>query len=79
MVYFGLRFPENGLQPKDEKVRAIKNAPILQNISELRSFLKILAAMDNFILKLSTLAYALCKLLGNMKMRAELRQGLLGY
>ena len=65
VVYFGLRFSEEGLQPTDEKVRAIKDAPIPQNVSELRSFLGMLAALTNFIPKLSTFAHPLYELLGN--------------
>ena len=65
VIYFGLRFSENGLQPTDEKVKAIKEAPTPSNVSELRSFLGMLAALTNFIPKLSTLAHPLYELLGN--------------
>ena len=78
MVYFGLCFPKNGLQPTEEKVRAIKDAPIPQNLSELRSFLRMLAALTNFIPKLPTLAHPLCELRSNNEMGAELRLGFLG-
>ena len=30
VIYFGLRFSERGLQPTDEKVKAIKEAPLLE-------------------------------------------------
>ena len=47
VIYFGLRFSEKGLQPTDEKVRAIKEAPAaLRNVTELRSFLGMLAALS---------------------------------
>ena len=59
-----MRFSENGLQPTDEKVKAIKEAPTPSNVSELRS-LGMLAALTNFIPKLSTLAHPLYELLGN--------------
>ena len=78
MVYFGLCFPKNGLQPTDEKVRAIKDAPIPQNLFELRSFLRMLTALTNFIPRLPTLDHPLCKLQSNKEMGAELRLGLLG-
>ena len=65
VIYFGLHFSENGLQPTDEKVKAIKEAPTPRNVTELCSFLGMLAAMTNFIPKLSTLAHPLYQLLGN--------------
>ena len=65
VIYFGLRFSENGLQPTDEKDKAIKKATTPSNVSELRSFLGMLAALTNFIPKLSTLAHPLYELLGN--------------
>ena len=65
VIYFGLRFSEKGLQPTGEKVKAIKKAPIPRNVTELRSFLGMLAALTNFIPKLSTLAHPLYELLGN--------------
>ena len=65
MVYFGLRFSEHGLQPTDNKVQAIKEAPTPRNVTELRSFLGMVAALTNFIPKLSTLAHTLYELLGN--------------
>ena len=65
VVYFGLRFSEYGLQPTDKKVQAIKEAPTPRNVTELRSFLGMVAALTNFIPKLSTLAHPLYELLGN--------------
>ena len=57
VIYFGLRFSENDLQPTCKKVKAIKEAPISHNVTTLRSFLGMLAALSNFIPKLSTLAH----------------------
>ena len=65
VVYFGLRFSEHGLQPTDNKVQAIKEAPTPRKVTELRSFLGMVAALTNFIPKLSTLAHPLYELLGN--------------
>lgn len=65
VVYFGLRFSEGGLQPTDEKVKAIREAPSPSNVTELRSFLGMLAALSNFIPRLSTMAHPLYELLGN--------------
>ena len=65
VIYFGLRFSEKGLQPTDEKVKAIEDAPTPHNVTELRSFLGMVAALTNFIPRLSTLAHPLYELLGN--------------
>ena len=63
---FELRFSEHGLRPTDVKVKAIKEAPIPRNVTELRSFLRMLAALTNFIPKLSTLAHPLYELIGTI-------------
>ena len=65
LIYFGLRFSETGTQPTDEKVKAIRDAPTPSKVTELRSFLGMLAAVSNFIPKLSHLAHPLNELLGN--------------
>ena len=65
VIYFGLRFSARGIQQTDEKVKAIWDAPTPCNVTDLRSFLGILAALSNFIPKLSTLAHPLNELLGN--------------
>ena len=65
VIYFGLRFLERGTQPTDEKVNAIRDEPTPRNVTELCSYLGMLAAISNFIPKLSTIAHALNELLGN--------------
>ena len=65
VIYFGLPFSEIGIQPTNEKVKAIWDASTPRNVTELRSFLGMLAALSNFIPKLSTLAHPLYELLGN--------------
>ena len=65
VIYFGLRFSERGIQPTDEKVKAIQDAPTPRNLTELLYILAMLAALKNFIPKLSTLAHPLYQLLGN--------------
>ena len=65
VIYFGFRFSEKGLQPGCEKVRAIKEAPAPRNVTELRSFLGMLALLINFIPNLSTLPHPLYEPLGN--------------
>ena len=69
-VKLKLRFSKRGLQPTDEKVKAIKEAPTPRNVmrcshSTLRSFLRILAALSNFIPKLLTFTRPLYELLRN--------------
>ena len=59
VIYFGLRFSARGIQQTDEKVKAIWDAPTPCNVTDLRSFLGMLAALSNFIPKLSTLAHLL--------------------
>ena len=65
VIYFGLRFPARGIQPTDEKVKTIRDAPTPCNVTELRSILGMLAALSNFIPKLSTHAHSLYELLGD--------------
>ena len=65
MIYFGLRFSARGIQPTGERVKAIRDAPTPFNVTELHSFIGLLAALINFIPKLSTLARPLNELLGN--------------
>ena len=62
---FGLRFSEHGLQPADEKVKAIKEAPTPRNVTKLLSFLGMLMAMTNFIPNFSTLAHPLHEFIGS--------------
>ena len=52
VIYFGLRFSARGIQPTDERVKAIRDAPTPCNVTELRSFIGMLAALSNFIPKL---------------------------
>ena len=67
VIYFGLRFWARGSQQTDEKVKAIWDPPTPCNVTDLRSFLGMLAALSNFIPKLSTIAHPLNELvlLGN--------------
>jgi len=39
VVYLGLKIDVEGLHPVDDKVDAVKRAPVPQNVKELRSFL----------------------------------------
>ena len=59
VIYFGLHFSARRIQPTDEKVKAIWDAPTPGNMTELHSFLVMLASISNFIPKLSTIAHPL--------------------
>jgi len=65
VIYFGLRFSERGIQPTLKKVKVTQDVLTPCNMTELCSFLEMLAALSNFIPKLSTLAHPLYELLGN--------------
>lgn len=52
--YLGHAIDEKGVHPTQEKVRAIKEAPVPKNVTELRSFLGILNYYGKFMANLST-------------------------
>ena len=57
VVYLGLRISAAGLQPVEEKVKAVKEAPVPRDVSELRSFLGMIQYYHSFLPNLaSTLA-----------------------
>jgi hypothetical protein len=61
--YMGRRISAEGIQPTDEKIKAIKEAPQPQNVSELRSFLGMVNFQAQFIPHLSTVIHPLNDLL----------------
>ena len=61
--YMGRRISAQGIQPTDEKVKAIKDAPQPQNITELRSFLGMVNFQALFVPHLSTIIHPLHDLL----------------
>ena len=61
--YLGHVIDENGLHPSESKVKAIKEAPIPTNITELRSFLGLLNYYHKFLPDLSTILAPLHQLL----------------
>ena len=52
--YLGHQITCQGILPSPSKVEAIANAPMPQNISELRAFLAMLTYFGNFLPQLST-------------------------
>ena len=65
--YLGYRISAEGIQPTKEKVGAILEAPDPQNISQLRSFLRMLNYCVNFLPNLSTTLPPLYSLLQKSK------------
>ena len=49
VVYLGHRIDKDGLHPTDEKVRAIRDAPIPRGISELKAYLGMLTYYSKFL------------------------------
>ena len=54
VVYLGLKIDAKGLHPVEEKVDAVKRAPVPQNVSELRSFLGMVQYYHPFLPDLAT-------------------------
>ena len=61
--YLGHRISADGLQPTDCKVKALKEAPTPNNVSQLKSFLGLLNYYGKFVPSLSTLLAPLHRLL----------------
>ena len=61
--YLGHEITSQGLQPTDEKVRAILKAPAPANVSQLKSFLGMLNFYGKFLPNLSTCLTPLYSLL----------------
>lgn len=65
VIYLGHKITEAGLQPIDDKVQAIVDAPPPKNTTELKSFLGLLNYCGKFIPNLASLLAALHILLRN--------------
>jgi hypothetical protein len=61
--YLGHQISAKGLQPTEEKVRAIQDAPAPQNVSQLKSFLGMLTYYSKFLPNMSTRLAPLYRLL----------------
>ena len=57
MVYMGSIISASGIQPTDEKVEAVKNAPQPKDASQLKSFLGMVNYHGKFIKNLSTVLH----------------------
>ena len=63
VVYLSLRVDGDGLQPVEEKIDAIKNAPPPKDVSELQSFLGMVQYYSRFLPGLATTLAPLHQLL----------------
>lgn len=63
VVYLGHRISKDGLQPTEEKVKAVTETPQATNVSELRAFLGLVNYYGKFMQNLSTLLAPLYALL----------------
>ena len=59
-VYLGQKINSQGIQPIQEKVRAITDAPAPKNVSEVRSYLKMINYYQKYLPNLSTILAPLC-------------------
>ena len=56
VVYLGQKINSQGIQPIQEKVRAIADAPSPKNVSEVRSYLGMINYYQKYLPNLSTIA-----------------------
>ena len=61
--YLGYKISEKGLQPTEDKVKAVHKAPAPEDVSQLKSFLGLVNYYGKFLLDLSTVLAPLYKLL----------------
>ena len=67
VTYMGREMSEDGMRPTEEQVKAIREAPEPQNVSQLRSWLGMVNFQGQFVESLSTLAHPLHQLLATTK------------
>lgn len=65
--YLGHKISAEEIQPTEEKVRAIKEAPSLTNMTQLRSFLELMNYYGKFLPKLASVLAPLYTLLQKKK------------
>jgi hypothetical protein len=63
VTYLGCIISASGIQPTEEKVEAVKNAPRPENSTQLRSFLGMVNFFGKFIKNLTTILHPLNRLL----------------
>ena len=55
VTYLGHKVSKEGIQPLDDKVEAIINAPAPKNVSELKSYLSMMNYYQKFLPNLSSM------------------------
>ena len=55
VTYLGHKVSKEGIQPLDDKVEAITNAPVPKNVSELKSHLGMINHYQKFLPNLSSM------------------------
>ena len=66
ITYFGYRISSEGVHPTEENMRAIKDAPISQDVSKLKSYLGLLSYCGKFLPNLSQVLAPLYELLKHL-------------
>ena len=54
VVYLGHKISKDGLQPTEEKIRAVTDAPTPTNVTQLKSFLRMINYYGKFLSNLGT-------------------------
>ena len=60
VTYLGYRIDADGLHPTEEEIRAIKDAPALTNISELKTYIGMLQYDSSYTPNIATMLGPLC-------------------
>ena len=67
VVFFAIQVSKDGIQPTDDKVPAVRDAPAPTNVTELRSWLGLLNFHARYLPNISTVLHPLHELLGSNK------------
>lgn len=62
--YLGYVIDAKGLHKDEDKINAVKNAPVPSNVSELKGFLDLVNLYGSFVNDLATVWYSLYNILG---------------
>lgn len=65
VAYLGFKFSVNGMEPTDDKIRALLEIPPPKSVTELKAFLGVVTFYGRFVPNLSTVAFPLNNLTRN--------------